>query len=851
MIKKTGIIRKFLVLAGLMAGLVVAGFAPQARAAEQLNVGLRLEPNVLDPTISPSAIIGYVVFHQIFEGLVKIGPNWQIEPDLATSWTVSPDGLTYIFHLRPDVKFSNGAPMDATAVKFSLDRAIAPNSINPQAALYKHITNVSIIDPLTIALHLNKPYSGLLRALGYSAASIICPGTEAHNATHPIGTGPFLFSNWQRGYEISLVRNPDYWGPKPQIAQLNFKFITDPNAALDAVITDAVDVFQDFPTLQAISQIKSDHHLAVKVGITQSKTLVAINNRIKPFNDVRVRQAMTYAIDRNAIIQAAMNGFATPIGSHAVPEDAGYVNLTGQYPYDPAKARELLAEAGYKHGFSTTLTLPPFTYAQRSGQIVAAELGAVGIHVDIKTVSFPVWLQQVFERHNFDMSIIMHVEPLDYNIYARPDYYFGYHNQHYNDLLQLYDTASTPEAAAQFASLMQRQLTEDAVNIWLFQPGEVYIINNRVRDIWHPATLIDLNYMTAQVASNAGLAGHRLSATIVAYLITALIILLALYLFMRAGWRYVLRRALSLALTLLAATLVIFTAIQLVPGDPVRNILGINAGPAAIAALRAQLGLNQPFFLRYLHWLGGLFTGNLGTSWTYHQPVLSLVQARIALSLPLTLYALVLSTLLALALGVGAVLWQRKPAGMALAACTRFGLAVPQFWFGLMLIIPFAILLGWFPAGGFSGWSGGLLSGLRSLTLPAIALALPLAAVMARILQVELLELQAQEFMRTARAKGLSRGAALLRHGVPNALGPVFTMLGLQFSFLIAGSILIENVFYLPGLGRLLFQAIADQDRITEQSVAILLVAQVVIVTLLSDLAAAVVDPRRRKGDKA
>lgn len=843
-------IHRFLLLAGLVVGLMMGSFTHPAKAAEQLNVGLEVEPNVLDPTISPSAIIGYVAFHQIYEGLVKIGPNWQIEPDLATSWTVSPDGLTYIFHLRPNVKFSNGAAMDAAAVKFSLDRAIAPKSLNPQKALYKHIASVSIIDPLTVALHLDQPYSGLLRALGYSAAVIVSPGTEANNATHPIGTGPFLFSKWQRGFEISLVRNPNYWGQKPQIAQLNFKFITDPNAALDAVITDEVDVFEDFPTLQAISQIKSDHHLSVEVGVTQSKTLVAINNRIKPFSDLRVRRAMTYAIDRKALIQAAMNGYATPIGSHAVPQDPGYVDLSGQYAYNPQKARELLAEAGYKQGFSTTMTLPPFGYAQRSGQIVAAELGAVGIHVNIKTVSFSVWLQQVFVRHDYDLSIIMHVEPLDYNIYARP-YYFGYNNQHYNELFERYNAASTPEQAAKFAGLMQRQLTDDAVNLWLFQPGDVYIINDRVHDIWHPATLTDLNYNTARIGSNVENGGRHLSATIAAFLITALIVLLALYLFARAGWQYVLRRLLSLAITLLVASFVIFTAIQLVPGDPVRNILGINAGPEALAALRAQLGLNQPFLLRYLHWLGGLLSGDLGTSWTYHQPVLGLIKSRIALSLPLTLYALVLSTLLALGLGLGSALWQRKPAGMALAACTRFGLAVPQFWFGLMLIIPFAIHLGWFPAGGFSGWSSGLLPGLRSLTLPAIALALPLAAVLARILQVELLELQEQEFMRTARSKGLSRGAALLRHGVPNALGPVFAMLGLQFSFLIAGSILIENVFYLPGLGRLLFQAISDQDRITEQSVAILLVAQVVVVTLLSDLAATVVDPRRRKGGKA
>jgi ABC-type dipeptide/oligopeptide/nickel transport system permease component len=325
-------------------------------------------------------------------------------------------------------------------------------------------------------------------------------------------------------------------------------------------------------------------------------------------------------------------------------------------------------------------------------------------------------------------------------------------------------------------------------------------------------------------------------------------IILVAALVLRAGLAYALRRAAGLLATLLVASLIIFTTMQLIPGDPARAILGIQASPAAVAALREQLGLDAPFWWRYGHWLAGLGHGDLGASFIYHQQVGALVAQRLALSLPLTLYALLLSTALALVLGIVAAYGRGRWSGALASGLARLALAVPNFWFGLMLVIPFGIVLHWVPAGGFPGWGAGLGAGLRALTLPAIALALPQAAVLARVLALELRELSGQDFLRTAAAKGAGPLRILFRHALPNALVPVLTILGMQFSFLLAGGVLIENVFFLPGLGRLIFQAIANRDAPVVQSVSLLLVAQVVVVTLLADLAAAAADPRRRSG---
>ena len=309
---------------------------------------------------------------------------------------------------------------------------------------------------------------------------------------------------------------------------------------------------------------------------------------------------------------------------------------------------------------------------------------------------------------------------------------------------------------------------------------------------------------------------------------------------------FFLRRTLWAVATLAAASLVIFLALEIVPGDPAEVMLGVNATDEAVAALRESLGLNRPLHERYLSWIGGLLTGDLGLSYTFSVPVSELVGDRIVVSLPLALMALVLSTAIAIPVGLYAAARRGSLADTLVMGLTQLGIAIPNFWFGLLLVQVFAIALGWFSAGGFPGWEAGLWPALKPLILPAIALALPQAAILARITRSAMIETLGQDYIRTARAKGLSKRAVLWKHALRYALIPVLTILGLQFAYLLAGAIIVEQVFVLPGLGRLVFQAILQRDVILVESVVMLLVGTIILVNLIVDLAYLWADPRLR-----
>ncbi len=251
--------------------------------------------------------------------------------------------------------------------------------------------------------------------------------------------------------------------------------------------------------------------------------------------------------------------------------------------------------------------------------------------------------------------------------------------------------------------------------------------------------------------------------------------------------------------------------------------------------------------IRYFSWLGGLLSGDFGRSYTYSVPVIDLVRERLVVSLPLALMALFLSTAIAIPVGIFSASRRGTASDAGVMAATQLGIAIPNFWFALLLVYVFAVTLRLVPAGGFPGWQAGFWPALASLLLPAIALALPQAAILSRVTRSALLDVMGEDYIRTARAKGLPANIVLWRHALRNALIPVLTILGLQFSFLLAGTIIIENVFYLPGLGRLVFQAITQRDLIVVESVVVLLVATVIVVNFLVDLAYAWADPRLRR----
>ncbi|MEM7567154.1 MAG: ABC transporter permease, partial [Pseudomonadota bacterium] len=283
------------------------------------------------------------------------------------------------------------------------------------------------------------------------------------------------------------------------------------------------------------------------------------------------------------------------------------------------------------------------------------------------------------------------------------------------------------------------------------------------------------------------------------------------------------------------------------PGDPAAILLGLNAEPEQIAALRERMGLDRPLPVQYLDWVGGLLTGDLGRSHTYDVPVAELLSGRIALSLPLALIALTLSALIALPAGLFAAARAGRGGDRGVMLGVQIGLAVPNFWLGLLMVFAFSLTFRWLPAGGFPGWEAGLGDALRALVLPALALALPQAAILARVTRASLIDELAQDYVRTARAKGRGRLGIVLVHALPNALVPVLTILGLQFAFLLAGTIIIENVFALPGLGRLIYQAVSQRDLVTVRSCVMLLAGAVILINLAVDLALVLLDPRERR----
>ncbi len=415
------------ILAALALGLSALA-APALAQKTDIVVGMQLEPPNLDPTAGAAAAIDEVVYANVFEGLTRFGPNGEILPGLAESWEIAPDGLSWVFNLREGVTFHDGLPLTAEDVVFSFDRAMAEESTNAQKQLFAGINEVTAIDDATVEIGLDAVNGSLLFNLAWGDAVIVSPASAETNATNPVGTGPFRFSNWVQGDRVELVRNDDYWGEAPALEKVTFKFISEPTAAFAALMAGDVNAFPVFPAPENLAQFEADPRFSVIVGSTEGETILAMNNAREPFDKLEVRRAVAQAVDRQAIIDGAMFGYGTPIGSHFAPHHPAYVDLTAMSSYDPEAARALLAEAGYPDGFSTTLHLPPPSYARRGGEIVAAQLREIGIEAEIVNVEWAQWLEQVFKGKDFGLTIVSHTEPMDIGIYARDDYYFGTHD---------------------------------------------------------------------------------------------------------------------------------------------------------------------------------------------------------------------------------------------------------------------------------------------------------------------------------------------------------------------------------------------------------------------------------------
>ncbi|MFV1497840.1 ABC transporter substrate-binding protein [Phaeobacter sp. JH20_02] len=458
--------------------------AGAAAARETVTVALQLEPPHLDPTSAAAGAIDQVLYSNVFEGLTRFMGDGSVVPGLAESWEISEDGLTYTFSLHKDVRFHDGSTMDAEDVKFSLDRARAEDSTNAQKALFADIASVDAVDPLTVRLTLSQPNGMMLFNLAWGDAVIVAPESIESIKTMPVGTGAFAFDGWVQGDRIDLVRNPDYWGTPAMLDGATFKFISDPTAAFAAMMAEDVDAFSSFPAPENLPQFEADPRFQVLVGSTEGETILSINNKQAPFDNPKVRAAVAHAIDRQAIIDGAMFGYGTPIGSHFAPHHPAYVDLTGSSAYDPEKSRALLAEAGLADGFTTTLHLPPPSYARRGGEIIAAQLAEVGITAEIINVEWAQWLETVFRGKSFGLSIVSHTEPMDIGIYARPDYYFQYDNAAFQQLMTDLSGTTDPDTRTKMLQQAQEIIANDYVNGFLFQLASLSVAKADLQGLW-------------------------------------------------------------------------------------------------------------------------------------------------------------------------------------------------------------------------------------------------------------------------------------------------------------------------------------------------------------------------------
>ncbi|CAN5917882.1 ABC transporter substrate-binding protein [soil metagenome] len=482
--RRTAVRSTVAIAIGLASLAALPGAQAQARKDTAI-LAMILEPTGLDPTTASAAAIGEIVHYNILEGLTKINMDGSVVPLLAESWSIDPDGKSYTFKLRKGVKFSDGEAFDASDVKFSFERAKAEGSTNKaKKAVFDNISRIDTPDASTVIVVLAQPDGNFLFRMGENTAVILDPKSAATTSTKPVGTGPFKLDAWAKGSSMTLVRNDAFRNPAAvKMKKVTVRFISEPAAQVAALLAGDIDGMPRGLLPQDVKPFQADPRFVVTAGGTEGKTIVSINNKRKPFDDVRVRRALAMAIDRKAVIDGSQDGIAKPIGSHMVPSDAGYVDLTAANPFNPEKAKALLKEAGVATPLNVTLTLPPPEYARKGGEIVAAQLAKVGIIAKIENVEWAQWLSGPF-KGNFDLTIISHVEPLDFDRYADPKYYWGYDSKAYNELLARYNGSADAKTRTRLLGEIQRQLAADAVNVYLYQLPQFAVSNKKLKGLW-------------------------------------------------------------------------------------------------------------------------------------------------------------------------------------------------------------------------------------------------------------------------------------------------------------------------------------------------------------------------------
>jgi peptide/nickel transport system substrate-binding protein len=465
---------------------------------DSVVMAMTLEPPGLDPTAGAASAIAEIVQYNIFETLTKINADGSVSPLLAESWEVSPDLRTYTFKLRRGVKFQNGEPFNAAAVKFSFERAGGEKSTNKDKRTFASMESVAAVDENTVVVINKELDPDFLFLMGQATAIIVEPKSADSNATKPVGTGPYKLEAWAKGSSVTLSKWDGYRNAAAiKMKKATFRFIADPAAQTAALLAGDVDAFPRV-TSRSLSQFKSNPKYQVITSGSRAKTILAINNKKKPLDDVRVRRAIAAAIDRKAVIEGAADGFGAPIGSHYVPGAIGYVDVTGVNPFNIEKSKALLKEAGITTPLELTITLPPPPYARQGGEVIAAQLAKVGIVAKLQNVEWAQWLSGTYGNKNYDLTLISHVEPFDLGNFSKPGYYWNYESAKFNDLYNKYKTSPRQADRVKLVGDIQRLLAEDSVHAFLYQPQWITIANKNIKGLWKdfPVFINDLSALS-------------------------------------------------------------------------------------------------------------------------------------------------------------------------------------------------------------------------------------------------------------------------------------------------------------------------------------------------------------------
>ena len=475
----------WLLCAGLLTTMVLAQPAMAQAKKDSAVLAMTLEPTGLDPTAGAASAIAEITLYNVYETLTKIGSDSRVTPLLAESWEASADLKTWTFKLKGGLKFHNGEPFSSANVKFSFERAVAKDSVNKDKAVFNNIERIDTPDASTVVLNLKNGNPDLLFQLGQGTAIMVEPKSAATNNTQPVGTGPYRLEAWSKGSSVTLTRWEGWRAAKDvKLRRVTMRFISDPAAQVAALLSGDVDLFPRVSAARSLKQFEGNKKYQVLIGGSRAKTIVAINHKRKPLDDVRVRRAIAAAIDRKAVIEGAADGFGVPIGSFYVPGAPGYVDTTGINAFDQAKARALLHQAGITPPLELTLKLPPTPYARQGGEVVAAQLAKVGIHAKIENIEWAQWMSGVYGQKAYDLTIIAHVEPLDFGNFARPNYYWNYESAEFNALWAKVNATIKPDERNRLMADAQRLVANDAVAVYLYQPTWITVANARLKGLW-------------------------------------------------------------------------------------------------------------------------------------------------------------------------------------------------------------------------------------------------------------------------------------------------------------------------------------------------------------------------------